>query len=177
MVDSFAFFLDFIKYLLPALVIFLVVYYQQKAFFDDKYQKRMIDLRREQDKTILPLKLQAYERMILFIERISPESLVMRIHQPGISASQLKIDLIASINQEFNHNISQQLYVSSQCWQMIRIVKEEMINLINTAYSNLGPNCVGIDLSKVVFEEIIKMNDTPTHKALVFVKKEFDLIF
>jgi hypothetical protein len=60
---------------------------------------------------------------------------------------------------------------------MIRIVKEEMINLINTAYSNLGPNCVGIDLSKVVFEEIIKMNDTPTHKALVFVKKEFDLIF
>lgn len=177
MVDSLAFFLDFIKYLLPALVIFLVVYYQQKAFFDDKYQKRMIDLRREQDKTILPLKLQAYERLILFIERISPESLVMRIHQPGISASQLKIDLIASINQEFNHNISQQLYVSSQCWQMIRIVKEEMINLINTAYANLGPNCVGIDLSKAVFEEIIKMNDTPTHKALGFVKKEFDLIF
>jgi len=177
MVDSFEFFLDFIKYLLPALVIFLVVYYQQKAFFDDKYQKRMIDLRRDQDKTILPLKLQAYERMILFVERISPESLVMRIHQPGISASQLKIELIASINQEFNHNISQQLYVSSQCWQMIRIVKEEMINLINTAYSNLGPNCVGIDLSKAVFEEIIKMNDTPTHKALIFVKKEFDLIF
>lgn len=175
--ESFAFFLEFTKYLLPALVIFLVVYYQQKAFFDDKYQKRMIDLRRDQDKTILPLKLQAYERMILFIERISPESLVMRIHQPGISASQLKIELIASINQEFNHNISQQLYVSAQCWQMIRIVKEEMINLINTAYANLGPNCVGIDLSKAVFEEIIKMNDTPTHKALIFVKKEFDLIF
>jgi hypothetical protein len=177
MVDSFAFFLDFIKYLLPALVIFLVVYYQQKAFFDDKYQKRMIDLRKEQDKTILPLKLQAYERLILFIERISPESLVMRIHQPGISASQLKIELIASINQEFNHNISQQLYVSSQCWQMIRIVKEEMINLINTSYSNLGPNCVGIDLSKAIFEEIINLNETPTHKALGFVKKEFDLIF
>jgi hypothetical protein len=177
MVESLAFFLDFIKYLLPALVIFLVVYYQQKAFFDDKYQKRMIDLRKEQDKTLLPLKLQAYERLILFIERISPESLVMRIHQPGISASQLKIDLIASINQEFNHNISQQLYVSSQCWQMIRIVKEEMINLINTSYSNLGPNCVGIDLSKAIFEEIINLSETPTHKALGFVKKEFDLIF
>ena len=177
MVESFAFFLDFIKYLLPALVIFLVVYYQQKAFFDDKYQKRMIDFRREQDKTILPLKLQAYERLILFIERISPESLVMRIHQPGISASQLKIELIASINQEFAHNISQQLYVSSQCWQMIRIVKEELINLINTSYANLGPNCVGIDLSKTIFEEIMKMEETPSHKALDFVKKEFDLIF
>jgi hypothetical protein len=101
----------------------------------------------------------------------------MRIHQPGISASQLKIELIASINQEFAHNISQQLYVSSQCWQMIRIVKEEMINLINTSYSNLGPNCVGIDLSKAIFEEIINMNETPTQKALGFVKKEFDLIF
>jgi hypothetical protein len=175
--ESFAFFLDFLKYLLPALVIFLVVYYQQKAFFDDKYQKRMIDLRKEQEKTLLPLKLQAYERMILFIERISPESLVMRIHQPGISASQLKMDLIASINQEFGHNISQQLYVSAQCWQMIRVVKEEMINLINTSYANLGPNCEGIDLSKAIFEEIINLNDSPTHKALVFVKQEFDLMF
>jgi hypothetical protein len=175
--ESFSFFLDFIKYLIPALVIFLVVYYQQKAFFDDKYQKRMIDLKKEQDKTLLPLKLQAYERIILFIERISPDSLVLRIHQPGISASQLKMELIASINQEFNHNISQQLYVSSQCWQMIRVVKEEMVNLINTSYSNLGPNCVGIDLSRAIFQEIIKMNETPTHKALNFVKQEFDIMF
>jgi hypothetical protein len=60
---------------------------------------------------------------------------------------------------------------------MIRVVKEEMINLINTSYANLGPNCVGIDLSKAIFEEIISLNDTPTHKALVFVKQEFDLMF
>lgn len=175
--EGFSFFLELLKYAIPSLVIFLVVYFQQKAFFDDKYQKRLLDLRKEQDKTLLPLKLKAYERLILLIERISPESLVLRIHQPGIAASQLKIDLIANINQEYNHNISQQLYVSAQCWQMIRVVKEEMVNLINTSYSNLGPNSVGLDLSKAIFEEIIKMNDTPTHKALVFIKKEFDIMF
>ena len=175
--EGFLLFLELVKYSLPALVIFLVVYYQQKAFFDDKYHRRVQEFKKEQDKTLFPLKLQAYERLILLVERISPESLVLRIHQPGIAASQLKIDLISSINQEYNHNISQQLYVSAQCWQMIRVVKEEMINLINTSYSNLGPNAVGLDLSKVIFEEIIKMNDTPTHKALIFIKKEFDIMF
>jgi hypothetical protein len=137
----------------------------------------MIDVKYEQNKNMNPLKLQAYERLILLMERISPESLVMRVHQPGISASQLKVDLINDVNTEFNHNISQQLFVSIQCWQMVRVVKEEMVNLINIAYADLGPNSVGLDLSKSIFEQLIKMEEIPTHKALIFIKKEFDLVF
>ena len=85
--------------------------------------------------------------------------------------------MINEINSEFNHNVSQQLYVSGQSWQVIRVVKEEMINLINTAYQDLGPNSVGFDLSKSIFEQLIKLEHVPTHKALIFIKKEFDLVF
>lgn len=170
-------FLEIVKYLIPALIVFVITHYQLKSFFDSEYQKRLIDLRFEQTKNIQPLKLQSYERLILLMERMSPESLVMRTYQPGISASQLKMDLIADINTEFNHNISQQLYVSIQCWQMVRVVKEEMINLINTAYTDAGHNAVGLDLSKAIFEQLIKMEEVPTHKALIFIKKEFDLMF
>ncbi len=172
-----AIFLEILKYLIPALIVFVITYYQFKIFFDSEYEKRNMDVKSEQLKTLQPLRLQAYERCVLLMERMSPESLVIRTHKPGISASQLKMELIAAINSEFNHNLSQQLYVSAQAWQVIRVVKEEMINLINTAYSDLGPNAVGLDLSKAVFEQLMKLDAIPTHKALGFIKKEFDLIF
>jgi hypothetical protein len=81
------------------------------------------------------------------------------------------------INNEFNHNLSQQVYVSPQAWQIVRIAKEEMVNIINTAYTQLGPNSVGLDLSKAIFENMIQMEQIPTHKALDFLRKEFHLIF
>ena len=126
---------------------------------------------------ITPIKLQAYERLVILMERMTPNNLIFRVSQPGISASQLKIDLIHDINNEYNHNVSQQIYVSHQAWQMVRIVKEETINIINTAYSGLGHNAVGIDLSKAIFETLIQMEIMPTNKALDFLRKEFQLIF
>lgn len=170
-------FLEITKYLIPALIVFIITYYQFKIFFDTEYQKRSLDLKQEQQRTMQPLKLQAYERMVLLMERMSPESLVLRVHRAGISATQMKSDLINDINNEFSHNLSQQLYVSHQAWQVIRVVKEEMVNLINTAYSELGPNAVGIDLSKAIFNKAVEMEMLPTQKALNFLKREFDLVF
>lgn len=170
-------FLEITKYLIPALIVFVITYYQFKIFFETEYQKRSLDLRQEQTKTMQPLKLQAYERLILLMERMSPESLVLRVHKPGITATQMKSELIADINNEYNHNITQQLYVSEQAWQVIRVVKEEMVNLINTAYSDLGNTAVGIDLSKSIFNKAMELEALPTHKALHFLKREFDLIF
>ncbi|MEI6596281.1 MAG: hypothetical protein WCO28_12015 [Bacteroidota bacterium] len=169
--------LEILKYVLPALIIFLIVYFLLKSFFDNENKKRELEIRIEQQKTITPLKLQAYERLTILMERMTPNNLIFRISQPGISASQLKIDLIQDINNEYNHNVSQQIYVSHQAWQIVRIVKEEMINIINTAYSGLGPNAVGIDLSRAIFETLIKMETVPTNKALDFLRKEFQLIF
>jgi hypothetical protein len=176
-VDGFTLFLEFVKYLIPALVVFLVVYFLLKSFFDAELQKRRIEIRIEQNKVLTPLKLQAYERLVILMERMTPNNLIFRVTKPGISASQLKQELIMDINNEFNHNLSQQVYVSPQAWQIVRIAKEEMVNIINTAYTQLGPNSVGLDLSKAIFENMIQMEQIPTHKALDFLRKEFHLIF
>jgi hypothetical protein len=159
------------------MVVFLVVYFLLKSFFDEENQKRSLEIKMEKVKMITPIKLQAYERLVILMERMTPNNLIFRVSQPGISASQLKIDLIQDINNEYNHNVSQQIYVSHQAWQMVRIVKEETINIINTAYSGLGPNAVGLDLSKAIFETLIQMETIPSNKALEFLRKEFQLIF
>lgn len=175
--DYFKIVIELMKYFIPALIIFFVVYFLMKNFFESEGQKRQIEVRIEQNKLITPLKLQAYERLVILMERMTPNNLIFRVNKPGISASQLKVDLIEEINNEFNHNLSQQVYVSPQAWQIVRIAKEEMVNIINTAYTQLGPNSVGLDLSKGIFEMMIQMEHIPTHKALEFLRKEFHLIF
>lgn len=169
--------LEVLKYIIPSLIILGVVHFLLKNFFDSEFQRRQMELKIENSKLITPLKLQAYERIVILMERMSPNNLVFRVSTPGISATQLKITLIEDINNEFNHNVSQQVYISPQAWQMVRIAKEEMINIVNTAYSGLGPNAVGLDLSKGVFELMMKMDNTPTNKALEFLRKEFHLLF
>lgn len=169
--------LEVLKYIIPSLVVLGVVHFLLKNFFDNEFLRRKMELKIENSKMITPLKLQAYERIVILMERMSPNNLIFRVSTPGISATQLKILLIEDINNEFNHNVSQQVYVSSQAWQMVRIAKEEMINIVNTAYSSLGPNAVGLDLSKRVFEVMMKMDNIPTNKALDFLRKEFHLLF
>ena len=169
--------LEVLKYIIPAVVVFGIVQYMLKNFFDNEYQRRHMELKVETNKLITPLKLQAYERIVILMERMSPNNLIFRVSHPGISATQLKIALIQDINNEFDHNVSQQVYVSSQSWQMVRIAKEEMINIINTAYSSLGPNSVGLDLSKAIFENMMQKESIPTHMALEFIRKEFNLLF
>lgn len=169
--------LEVLKYIIPAVVVFGIVQYMLKNFFDNEYQRRQTELKLETNKLITPLKLQAYERVVILMERMSPNNLIFRVSQPGISATQLKIALIQDINNEFNHNVSQQVYISPQAWQMVRIAKEEMINIINTSYGSLGPNAVGLDLSKAIFESMMQMENIPTNKALEFLRKEFHLLF
>lgn len=175
--NALTYILEMLKYILPATIVFLTVNFLLKNFFENEYQRRSLNLKAENNKLVTPIKLQAYERLVILMERMTPNSLVFRVAKPGISASQLKVDLIADIQSEFNHNVSQQIYVSPQTWQMVRIAKEEMINIINVAYSQLGPNSVGMDLSKSIFETMIQMDTIPTQKALEFLRKEFHLIF
>lgn len=175
--NALTYILEMLKYILPASIVFITVNFLLKNFFEHEYQRRSLSLKAENLKLVTPIKLQAYERMVILMERMTPNSLIFRVTKPGISASQLKVDLIQDIQSEFNHNVSQQIYVSPQTWQMVRIAKEEMINIINTAYSQLGPNAVGLDLSKAIFEMMIQMESIPTQKALDFLRKEFHLIF
>lgn len=97
---------------------------------------------------LTPIKLQAYERLTLFLDRISPENLVIRLSKSGQSANQLRHELIQSITSEFNHNISQQVYVSNDCWNMIKAVKEQIISVVEACYQESGDTESGPGLGK-----------------------------
>ena len=87
-------------------------------------------------KTLLPLKMQSYERIVLFLERIAPENLIIRVHENGMTAKQLHKKLIDGIQQEYEHNLSQQVYVSIKGWEVARTAKDDTLHIVNLGINN-----------------------------------------
>ena len=127
--------------------------------------------------TILPLRLQAYERFVLFLERIHPSNLMMRLNSPDLTAAQLQSSLVRTIREEFEYNLSQQLYVSGNAWELIKNAKEETIAMINHASSGLAEDSGSADLIKMVFELAIAKGKLPVETAIEEIKKELQRLF
>ena len=161
-----------IVYILPAVVVFGTAYYILKQFFEHEQKNKSIHLRAENQKISLPIRLQAYERIILFIERISPDELLIRVHQKDMSARDLQAAMLKSIRSEFEHNITQQLYISDNAWNLIKNAKEETIRMINIASSKVSDDASSLDLSNTIFTMLSEIEKPPTSIALEFIKKE-----
>ena len=123
-------------------------------------------------KDFIALKLQAFERLILFIERIHPANIFLRLHLPGMSASEIQTLIINEIRAEYQHNITQQLYVSSDTWSLVKRVKEDTITLINGAINQLDISASAVDLSKLVFGQLSVLEESPYDLALRVIKTE-----
>jgi hypothetical protein len=112
-----------------------------KEFVLNEQKKTLLEIQKLQEaqtrKVITPIQLQAYERLVMFLERMSPDNLVLRCYQPNMDAKLLKDVMVQNIRDEFEHNLSQQLYVSNSAWELIKNAKEEMISIINSTYSAL----------------------------------------
>jgi hypothetical protein len=158
------------QYILPSIVVFFTAWYIIKEFFRKEGQNRHFKLLEEKQKLSLPLRLQAYERIVLFLERISPGNLVMRVHAPKLSVKQFQQLLIQAIRDEYDHNLSQQLYVSIDAWEKVKGAKEEMIRQINISAGKLEESASGTDLSKSLLE--MSVDKLATRNALDFVKNE-----
>lgn len=159
-------------YFIPALLVLMIVFVLVKKFLDRDYNLRLLDTKISMQNKALPIRLQAYERLVLFLERISPNHLLLRTHRAGITAAQLHSDLLATIRAEFEHNLSQQIYVSSDAWEMVKVAKEDTLKQINKAYSRSGQDSSGMQLSSQVFEQILQNENVPLQKAIDILKSE-----
>lgn len=174
--------LDLIKTLLPLLAIVALVYIILKKNTEKELKAIALNNRKtpvdttvsEKLKLTLPIKLQAYERIVMFLERIAPSSLVMRVHKSGMSAKLLHADLLKTIREEFEHNVSQQIYISENAWNLTKQAKEETIKIINLATSKMDDNATSIDLSKAIFEMMMHMQQSPSGIALDYIHKEVE---
>jgi len=169
--------LEILKYTLPSLIVFFTAYFLVKSFIINDQRIRKSELITENQKIITPIRLQAYERVTLFLERISPESLIIRVNQPGMTSKQLQSGLLSNIRDEFEHNLSQQIYMTHQAWEIIKSAKGNIIKLINTASDKVKPNAPALDLSKTIIEIMMEINKSPTNIAIEFLKKEIDEFF
>ena len=169
-------FLEILKYTVPAFIVFITVYFLQKDYLKKQYELQMLDYRRSQKETTLPLKLQAYERLTLFSERINLQNLILRIRSETMSASDLHIGMLVSIQKEFEHNVAQQVYVSPELWEIIKFVKNETINLVSSVAKEQEEEATALDLSRAIFSRIQETSFNPVEKALLAIKKEAALM-
>lgn len=121
---------------------------------------------------LMPLRLQAFERFVLFLERVHPTNLIMRLNSPELSAKQLQSLVARTIREEFEYNLSQQLYISVPLWEMIRNAKEETIAMVNQAASELADEATAADLVKKIFSLTIEKGKLPVEEALDEIKLE-----
>lgn len=168
---------DILKIVLPALLVLLTAWIILRNLLKNEQEKRRQELILQNTKTITPIKLHAYERMVLFLERISLESMLVRVSTPDMTASQLHSALLATIRSEFEHNLSQQIYMSSQAWEVVRNARSNMIKIINTEFEKLPAGVVGMALSKQLLERVMQMDKEPTKVAIEYLKAEVARVF
>ncbi|UTW63254.1 hypothetical protein KFE98_03605 [bacterium SCSIO 12741] len=164
--------LEILKLTIPGMIVFLTTFYMLKQVLESQYKRKELELRREARQAFTPTKVNAYERLTLFLERIHPSELVLRTHKKGMKGRHFQSELVKSIRTEYQHNLTQQLYVSPEAWGLIKIAKEETIKLINIAASNMPENASGIDLSNMIFQIMMKMKENPVDVAKDYLRRE-----
>jgi len=170
-------FLEISKYILPSLVVFMAAYLVIREFLKREEKKQKFDLYLTNQKEITPIRLQAYERLIIFLERIHPESLIIRENENGLNNQQFQHKLINSIRTEFEHNLSQQIYISPKLWVLLKDAKDNMIQLINAEALQLSPTDTSLGLSKAVIEAYMQLQNPAINKAIDALKEEIGLIW
>lgn len=158
--------------LIPLLVVAGGILLVIKRFFDHENNKRNLEFKKSVRDSSLPMRLQAYERLVLFLERISPENLLFRVYKNGMSVKLLQNELLRVIREEYEHNLTQQLYISSDAWSLVKKSKEELVKIIHISASKLPENITGLELSKAILQNYGSMDKQPIAITLEFIRRE-----
>ena len=142
-----------------ALLVSIFVFFNSKQKGDEEVP--------ETNFTTRPLQLQAYERLVLLCERISLPSLISRVSQPGLTAREMQVFLIESIKQEFEYNISQQVYVSTIAWNAVRNLRDQNMLMINQISNVLPPDAKASVLNKHLLEVEMNQQEKPLHAIVL----------
>ena len=163
---------DILKITIPALLVLLTAFLVMRGMIKNDQDKRRQELVLQNSRTITPIKLQAYERIVLFLERISLESLLLRANAPGMNAQQLHSALLTTVRSEFEHNLSQQIYMSPQAWEVVKNARSNTIKIINSEAEKIKENAPAMELSKQLLTRVMELEKEPTRVAIDYIKNE-----
>ena len=160
------------KILLPAALVLYAMYLGIIAMISRELDVEKMEIRQKSIEVTLPVRMQAYERICLFLERISPNNLLVRVSDPSLSAPAFQQLLLKEIRDEYNHNVSQQIYMSIEVWDMVKSAKEDLIMDINQAADGLDEESTSLDLTKKIFEQVMNKKVDPIDNTLKALKEE-----
>ena len=158
-----------------ALVI-IVQYFLKKLNFNESLMLQG-ELKKQRQEFFIAHRMEAYQRVVLYMERIHPSALVMRMNQPNMNAIVLQSLVLKAIRDEYDHNVAQQMFISTNAWNMMKNAKEETVKLINVAASQLGNEASANDLATAVITLSAEINPLPSEIAIDALKAEFQQLF
>ncbi len=161
----------------PALLVLLTAYLLIDKLLRNEEKRRKFEFSMKNQSIITPIRLRAYERLVLLLERTSPSWLILNVAKPHMTNMELQTQLLASIRQEFNHNLSQQIYVSKEAWLFVRTAQESLLRLVNTCSASCNPADSATVLAEMLIQVFSESEQTPTEMALEKLKNEVKQYF
>jgi hypothetical protein len=168
---------DLFKIIIPAGIVLYAMFLTVKTMLQKQNEAKIIEIKAKNKEIVLPIRLQAYERMSLFLERISPDQIIKRVQKNDMNVAELQYLLLNEIREEFNHNLSQQVYMSDEAWKIIKNAKEELIMVVNQSAKELNPEAKSIELVKRIYEESLEKKIDSIEYGLSFLKNEIQKEF
>jgi hypothetical protein len=163
--------------ILPAALVLFGMYVVIKGFADRELGKMSLDYKKQAMEQTLPLRLQAYERMTLYLDRLSLENLLTRLLEPGLSAEAYALRLKIEIKQELDHNVAQQIYVTEATWEAIREAKRGVESLIDQALQAEDKPAEATTLGKKILSLAMEANFDKPAQAMAQLKKDVKQLF
>ena len=164
--------IEILKYCIPALCVLLATWIVMHKFYKSEEEKRLWELKRLSQKEISPLRMRAYERLTLLLERTTPEHMLIDLNLAEMTPLQVQAHLIHTIRQEFDHNLSQQIYVSDEVWGLIDNTKQQTVAFVNSIAQQIPAESSALDYAKTLITAYHNNGDTPNEIALQALKNE-----
>lgn len=177
MADWLSLLFDLLKLTIPALIVFLTVNNLLKQYLDGQYRINLLDFQQKRQGISTPLRLQAYERITLLCERINIPNLLLNYGDHSVSAAQLRLNLMLAVQQEFEFNLTQQLYVSEKLWEIVKLAKDDVLNSINIVYEQVSPSARGAQYTEALIKFYNERSTSGPETAINAIKKEAALAF
>ena len=167
--------IELLKIILPAGLVLYAAYLMVRSILSNRLAELNSTLRQKNQEVVSPIRLQAYERVVLLLERISPANFVSRISSANLTAKEYQSVLINEIREEYNHNLSQQLYMSDEAWSYVSGTVEDTISSINEVAQGLNEESQALELVQGIFEKDMQKN---SHRDTIsFLKREIQALF
>ncbi|RZJ79982.1 MAG: hypothetical protein EOO47_09060 [Flavobacterium sp.] len=168
---------DFIVLAAGVFTALIAVYYVLKNDIQQYLDFRKIRPNKEVNEQLLPVRIQAHERLLIFVDRISPANLLVRLHQQGIDMQSLQAGILNEIKTEYQHNITQQLYVTSETWNVVRKLKDDTLAMVTNAVKGMQKDASGVELSRTILQHMATLTEDPYQLTIELIKKDIQQLF